>query len=83
MLGSNAQRITMRSSDLTAPYDLAIWTFNGNTQSMIYVNATAIDSSLGQTIWSFLGTPPTGIDPSTQNWNPGTKPETQGITFVN
>ena len=83
MLGSNAQRITMRSSDLTAPYDLAIWTFNGNTQSMIYVNATAINSSLGQTIWSFLGTPPTGIDPSTQNWNPGTKPETQGITFVN
>jgi hypothetical protein len=83
MLGSNAQRILMRSSDLSAPYDLAIWTFNGNTQSMIYVNATAIDSDFGQTIWSFIGTPPTGIDPSTRNWNPGTKPETQGITFVN
>jgi len=82
MLGSNAQRIIMRSSDTTIPYDLAIWTFNGNTQSMVYVSATAIDSSLGQTIWSFQGTT-NGIDPSTLNWNPGTKPETQGITFVN
>lgn len=78
MLGTNAQKILMRSSDLTAPYDLAIWTFNGNTQSIVYVSATAIDSSLGQTIWSFGGV----IDPSTQNWNPGTKPETQGITFI-
>jgi hypothetical protein len=82
MLGANASRILMRSSDLTIPYDLAIWTFNGNTQSMVYVNATAINSSLGQTIWSFQGTT-NGIDPSTLNWNPGTKPETQGITFVN
>jgi hypothetical protein len=83
MLGANASRIIMRSSDLTAPYDLAIWTLvNGATQSMVYVSATAIDSSLGQTIWSFQGTT-NGIDPSTLNWNPGTKPETQGITFVN
>jgi hypothetical protein len=83
MLGSNASRILMRSSDLTIPYDLAIWTLvNGATQSMVYVSATAIDSSLGQTIWSFQGTT-NGIDPSTLNWNPGTKPETQGITFVN
>jgi hypothetical protein len=83
MLGSNAARILMRSSDLTIPYDLAIWTLvNGATQSIIYVSATAIDSSLGQTIWSFQGTT-NGIDPSTLNWNPGTKPETQGITFVN
>jgi hypothetical protein len=82
MLGANASRILMRSSDLTIPYDLAIWTFNGNTQSMIYVNATAIDSDFGQTIWSFQGTT-NGIDASTRNWNPGTKPETQGITFVN
>jgi hypothetical protein len=83
MLGSNASRILMRSSDLTIPYDLAIWTLvNGATQSMVYVSATAIDSDFGQTIWSFQGTP-NGIDPSTRNWNPGTKPETQGITFVN
>jgi hypothetical protein len=83
MLGSNAARILMRSSDLTIPYDLAIWTLvNGATQSMVYVSAIAIDSSLGQTIWSFQGTT-NGIDPSTLNWNPGTKPETQGITFVN
>jgi hypothetical protein len=83
MLGSNAQRILMRSSDLTIPYDLAIWTLvNGATQSMVYVSATAIDSDFGQTIWSFQGTT-NGIDPSTRNWNPGTKPETQGITFVN
>jgi hypothetical protein len=83
MLGTNALRILMRSSDLTIPYDLAIWTLvNGATQSMVYVSATAINSSLGQTIWSFQGTT-NGIDPSTLNWNPGTKPETQGITFVN
>ena len=83
MLGINASRIIMRSSDLTIPYDLAIWTLvNGATQSMVYVSATAINSSLGQTIWSFQGTT-NGIDPSTLNWNPGTKPETQGITFVN
>jgi len=81
MLGANAQRITMRSNAAGAR---AIWTFNGNNQSMVYVNPLRIDSSLGQTIWSFAAvidtTPPAE---ATQNWNPGTKPETQGITFVN
>ena len=81
MLGANTQRITMRSNAAGAR---AIWTFNGNNQSMVYVNPLRIDSSLGQTIWSFAAViDTTPLPEATQNWNPGTKPETQGITFVN
>jgi hypothetical protein len=81
MLGTNAQKILMTSNAAGAR---TIWTFNGNTQSMVYVSATRIDSDLGQTIWSFGGVIAlTPLPEATRNWNPGTKPETQGITFVN
>jgi hypothetical protein len=81
MLGTNANKILMTSNAAGAR---AIWTFNGNNQSMVYVSATRIDSDLGQTIWSFGGVIAlTPLPEATRNWNPGTKPETQGITFVN
>jgi hypothetical protein len=76
MLGSDANRIVMSSSSVT---DRAIWTLSGGaTQSMVYVNGTRIDSSLGQTIWSFG--PPVLTD--TINWNSGSRPETAAHTFI-
>jgi hypothetical protein len=75
MLGTNAQRITMQSSSLT---NRAIWTLSPSaSQSMVYVNGTRIDSSLGQTIWSFGGTLT-----DTLNWNLGSRPQTAAWTFV-
>jgi hypothetical protein len=75
MLGTNAQRIKMQSSSLT---NRAIWTLNqGASQSVVYVNGTRIDSSLGQTIWSFGGTLNNTI-----NWALGTKPPTVSVTFI-
>lgn len=83
MLGTNASRILMRSSDLTSPYVLAKWTLTNTpaAQSMIYVSATAIDSSAGMTIYSFQGTT-NGIDASTLNWGAGSQPATKSFTFV-
>ena len=83
MLGTNAGRILMRSSDITIPYVLAIWTLTNTpaTQSMTYVSATAIDSSAGMTIWSFQGTT-NGIDASTINWGQGAYQGTKAFTFV-
>jgi hypothetical protein len=80
MLGTNALKILMRSSDLVAPYNLAIWKLTNTpaTQSMTYVSATAIDSSAGMTIWSFGGV----IDPSTLNWGAGSPQLTKSFTFV-
>jgi hypothetical protein len=80
MLGTNAGKITMRSSDLTIPYVLAKWTLTNTpaTQSMTYVSATAIDSSGGMTIWSFGGV----IDSSTINWGLGASQRTKAFTFV-
>jgi hypothetical protein len=80
MLGTNAAKILMRSSDLVAPYNLAIWTLTNtpSTQSMTYVSSTAIDSSAGMTIWSFGGI----INASTLNWNLGSKPATKSFAFV-
>ena len=76
MLGSDATRITMSSSSLTTR---AIWTLApAATQSMVYVNGTRIDSSLGQTIWSF-GPP---VLTETINWNSGSRPETAAHTFI-
>lgn len=70
-------RPTMISSDAT---NLTIWTLDaGATQSLIYVNGTRIDSSLGQTVWTFGGT----IGATTRNWNNGTRPGTSAYTFVN
>jgi hypothetical protein len=74
---ATAARPTMISSDAT---NLAIWTLDpGATQTLIYVNGTRIDSSLGQTVWTFGGT----ISAATKNWNNGTRPGTSAYTFVN
>jgi hypothetical protein len=83
MLGTNAGRILMRSSDTVLPYVLAKWTLTNTpaTQSMVYVNATAIDSSEGMTIYSFQGTT-NGIDASTLNWFNGASQGTKAFTFV-
>jgi hypothetical protein len=70
-------RPTMRSS---GPAN-AIWTLNpGATQTMIYVNGTRIDSSGGQTIYSF-GVAPADIS-TTINWYIGTRPGTVAHVFV-
>ena len=60
---------------------VAIWTLDfGATQSMIYVNAIDIDSSGGQTVWSF-GALPANIA-TTINWDPGVPLRTVAHTFV-
>jgi hypothetical protein len=83
MLGTNATRILMRSSDTSFPYVLAKWTLTNTpaTQSMVYVSATAIDSSEGMTIYSFQGLT-NGIDASTLNWFNGASQGTKAFTFV-
>jgi hypothetical protein len=83
MLGTDASRILMRTSDTIAPIVLAIWTLTNTpaTQSMTYVSATAIDSSAGMTIYSFQGTT-NGIDALTQNWGAGSPRLTKSFTFV-
>ena len=76
MLGAaGANAITMTSNNATTR---SLWTLdNGAFQSMVYVNGTRIDSSLGQTVWSFQGTLNNTI-----NWNSGSAPQTVGYTFV-
>lgn len=80
--GTNASRITMQSSSATVR---TIWTLqNGATQSLIYVNGTRIDSSLGQTVYTFGGTistTPPGAE--TLNWSLLVAPGTVAYTFVN
>jgi hypothetical protein len=81
MLGTNAQKITMRSNAPTVSY--AIWTLqNPATQSMVYVSATAIDSSLGMTIYSFGGIISTAPPVPTLNWALGAYQGTKAFTFV-
>ncbi len=76
MLGTNASKNTMTSSSGS---NLAIWTLlPGATQSMVYINGTRIDSSAGQTIWTFGGTLT-----STINWNIGSQPGTVGYVYIN
>lgn len=75
--GVSGSRPTMTSSGASN----AIWTLDfGATQSLIYVNGTRIDSSGGQTIWSF-GVSPANIA-TTINWNPGVPLRTVAYTFV-
>jgi hypothetical protein len=75
MLGTNAVRILMTSSSGSIS---AIWTLSqGASQSIAYVNSTRIDSSGGQTIWSF-GVSPANISTSI-NWNVGAKPSAYGF----
>lgn len=78
----STQPITMQSVN---PSVRAIWTLDyGATQNIIYVNGTRIDSSLGQTIWTFGGlisTTPVGAE--TLNWRTGTRPGTIAYVFLN
>jgi hypothetical protein len=70
-------RPTMTSSGASN----AIWRLvEGATQSLIYVNGTRIDSSGGQTVWSF-GVAPADIS-TTINWNSGTRPGTVAYSFI-
>ena len=82
MLGTDAGRIIMISS---SPTVRAIWTLNqGASQSIAYVNGTRIDSSLGQTIWTFRGvvsTTPVGAE--TLNWGVGVRPRPYGYIIFN
>jgi hypothetical protein len=73
---ATAARPTITSSTS----NLAIWTLDpGATQTLIYVNGTNIDSSAGQTVWTFGGI----VSAATKNWNVGTRPGTSAYTFVN
>ena len=73
--GTSSSRIVMTSDD---PAIKAIWTLSyGASQSLIYVNGTRIDSSLGQTVWTFGGT-----TTDTINWNPGTRPGQKSFGWV-
>lgn len=80
--GTNASRITMVSSSATVR---AIWTLqNGATQTLTYVNGTRIDSSLGQTVYTFGGTiSTTPVGAETLNWSLLVAPGTVAYTFVN
>lgn len=70
-------RPTMKSSGVGN----AFWTLDpGAAQSLIYVNGTRIDSSGGQTVWSF-GVAPADIVTSI-NWNIGTRPGTVAYVFI-
>ena len=76
-VGTAASPIVFRASASNTPR--AIFTHqNGGSQTMIYVSGNFIDSSQGQTIWTF-GT----ILNNTINWNTGTKPTDRSSTFVN
>lgn len=71
-----ASPITMTSNNATTQ---SIWTLdNGALQSLVYINGTRIDSSQGQTIWSFGAT----LN-GTTNWATGSRPGTVAYTFVN
>ena len=72
---TSASRITMTSDNATTQ---SVWTLDyGAQQQLIYVNGTHIDSSQGQTIWSF-GAALSG----TTNWATGSRPGTTAYTFV-
>lgn len=77
LTGTNASRIVFVSSTGASQ---AIFTLQNNlttTQDVGYVNATDIDSSLGQTIWDFGGT----LSNAT-NWNLLTAQQTYANTFT-
>ena len=75
MTGTSAAHAIFTSDDATIK---AIWTLAfGAVQSMVYVNGTRIDSSLGQTVWTFGGTLT-----STINWNIGSPQTTVSYPFI-
>jgi hypothetical protein len=70
-----AAPILMTSNNATTR---SLWTLDyGAQQQLIYVSGTRIDSSQGQTIWSF-GAALT----NTVNWATGSRPGTTAYTFV-
>lgn len=77
MVGTSAiPRILQNQSGTTK----AIFTLASSaSQNVYYVNATRIDSGLGQTIWSFGATALI----ETINWNVGGATTTSAITYVN
>jgi hypothetical protein len=76
LTATSASRITMVSNNATTR---SLWTLDyGAQQSLVYVNGTRIDSSLGQTVWTFGG-----VRTDTVNWNTGSRPGTSAYTFVN
>jgi hypothetical protein len=75
IIGTNTSRITMTSNSALIK---AIWTLDsGASQSIIYVNGTRIDSSAGQTIWSF-----SGVLNDTDNWGIGSRPGQRSFVWV-
>lgn len=76
LTATSASRITMTSNSATTR---SLWTLDyGAQQTLVYVNGTRIDSSLGQTIWTFGG-----LRTDTVNWATGSRPGTSAYTFVN
>lgn len=76
LTATSANRITMTSDNATTR---SLWTLDyGAQQSLVYVNGTRIDSSLGQTVWTF-----DGVRTDTVNWSTGSRPGTSAYTFVN
>jgi hypothetical protein len=76
LTATSASRITMTSNNATTR---SIWTLDyGAQQTLVYVNGIRIDSSLGQTIWTF-----DGVRTDTVNWATGSRPGTSAYTFVN
>jgi hypothetical protein len=76
LLGTAIAPIVMNSS---TPSSRANFVLNyGGTQTVGYVNATDIDSSLGQTIWDWAG-----VLNNTVNWNILTANVKEAYTFIN
>lgn len=76
LTATSALPIIMTSDNATTR---SLWTLDyGAQQSLVYVNGTRIDSSLGQTIWTFGG-----VRTDTINWATGSRPGTSAYTFVN
>lgn len=72
--GTDAGRLTISSTTSTK----AILTLKGAvTQTNTYLNGTNIDSSLGNTVYTWLGTLSNTI-----NWNVGAQPPGSSIPFV-
>jgi hypothetical protein len=75
VIGTNVSRIQFVSSSLT---NRANFNLNyGATQSLIYVNATRINSNGGQIVWSFAG----ALN-DTINWNIGSRPPSVGYALM-
>lgn len=76
---NTASSVSHNSFISSSPGTKAILTLkNGATQDLSFVNATDIDSSNGQTIWTYKGTITTSL-----NWNTlPTEPKTIATQFV-